>query len=77
MYVIRLRTGEERRITTLIHSANSGRQDWLADSQTVVLAEQWFDMPLALVDTQSGKRRQLLPPVPSGYARPRRSPDGQ
>jgi eukaryotic-like serine/threonine-protein kinase len=77
MYVILVRTGEEKRITTLINSANSGRLGWLADSQTVVLAEQWFDMPLALVDTQSGKRRQLLPPMPSGYARPRRSPDGQ
>ena len=77
LYARHVRTGEERRITTLIDSPNSNRLDWLSDSRTVVLAENWFEMPLTLVDTQSGARRELMPAAPAGYASPRRSPNGK
>jgi len=75
LYVKLLRNNAEQRVTTLINSSYSNRLDWLGDSRTVVLAENWFNMPLTLVDVESGSRREVMAPAPAGYNSPRLSPD--
>jgi Tol biopolymer transport system component len=77
MYVKQLKDGTERRVTTMTTSTYGNRIDWLRDSRTVVMAESGFSTPLALVDVETGVRRNIPAVTGTGYTSPKCSPDGK
>jgi Tol biopolymer transport system component len=77
LYVTALQSGVERRITSLYNSTSTNRVDWLRDSRTVVFSENWFSLPISLIDVEKQERRALpKPPEGSSDTSPKCSPDG-
>ena len=77
LYVIALRGGGETRVATVSRSPMGNRLGWLRDGRTVAVAQNFIDAPIALIDVETRRRRELPVLAHAADTAPRCSPDGK